>query len=253
MKYFSFLAFTAFMFTWMACSDGKSVDETGTTLTSQPLTPVSSTTQPQIITTNIDSQSKPTVTTSSVSTAAGLNPAHGQPGHRCDIAVGAPLNSKPAEQTTPTITTSPATQPFTISTDKPSQPAATTAVAPGMNPAHGQPGHRCDIAVGAPLSTPVSPTYKPPTANSETAPINITTDQAAKPEVTPAGATIPVVAAGTNPPHGQPGHRCDLAVGAPLNTKQTAPSVAPQAPVTNQIIPSIVPVKPTTDTKKENR
>jgi hypothetical protein len=32
-------------------------------------------------------------------------------------------------------------------------PAAggTTAVAPGTNPPHGQPGHRCDIAVGAPL------------------------------------------------------------------------------------------------------
>lgn len=28
----------------------------------------------------------------------GLNPAHGQPGHRCDIAVGAPLNSAPAQQ-----------------------------------------------------------------------------------------------------------------------------------------------------------
>src|SRR6218665_1308736 len=27
---------------------------------------------------------------------AGLNPAHGQPGHRCDIAVGAPLSSAPA-------------------------------------------------------------------------------------------------------------------------------------------------------------
>jgi len=27
-----------------------------------------------------------------------LNPAHGQPGHRCDIAVGAPLNSAPAAQ-----------------------------------------------------------------------------------------------------------------------------------------------------------
>src|SRR5687767_6672016 len=44
-------------------------------------------------------------------TAAGLNPAHGQPGHRCDITVGAPLNSKPAaaspnpiQMTAPTTT-----------------------------------------------------------------------------------------------------------------------------------------------------
>jgi hypothetical protein len=29
-----------------------------------------------------------------------MNPQHGQPGHRCDIAVGAPLNSKPAAATT---------------------------------------------------------------------------------------------------------------------------------------------------------
>src|SRR6188474_1027285 len=28
-------------------------------------------------------------------TAEGMNPPHGQPGHRCDIAVGAPLNSPP--------------------------------------------------------------------------------------------------------------------------------------------------------------
>ena len=32
-----------------------------------------------------------------LSSNAGLNPAHGQPGHRCDIAVGAPLNSKPTQ------------------------------------------------------------------------------------------------------------------------------------------------------------
>ena len=30
-------------------------------------------------------------------TASGMNPPHGQPGHRCDIPVGQPLNSKPAQ------------------------------------------------------------------------------------------------------------------------------------------------------------
>ena len=36
----------------------------------------------------------------------GLNPPHGKPGHRCDIAVGAPLNSAPAKAATasPVIT-----------------------------------------------------------------------------------------------------------------------------------------------------
>jgi uncharacterized protein YvpB len=76
--------------------------------------------------------------------AAGLNPAHGQPGHRCDIPVGQPLNSKPqpANQTATTVTP-PSTAPL-----KPD-----TLFAKGLNPAHGYPGHRCDIAVGQPLNT----------------------------------------------------------------------------------------------------
>lgn len=96
--------------------------------------------------------------------AAGMNPEHGKPGHRCDIAVGAPLNTPAANPTivssntntsninppAPTINTTPVVQ----------QPANSTptAVAPGMNPQHGQPGHRCDIPVGSPLSTkPAAP------------------------------------------------------------------------------------------------
>jgi hypothetical protein len=41
-------------------------------------------------------------------------------------------------------------------------------VAKGMNPPHGQPNHRCDIAVGQPLSLPISKTKSvtvPPPAN----------------------------------------------------------------------------------------
>ncbi len=91
--------------------------------------------------------------------AKGMNPAHGQPGHRCDIPVGAPLNSPAKAPATPavqpgkamTVNQTPAqTQPATPAILNPSaQPAATTA--PGMNPPHGQEGHRCDVAVGAPL------------------------------------------------------------------------------------------------------
>jgi hypothetical protein len=77
-----------------------------------------------------------------------LNPAHGQPGHRCDINVGAPLNSKP-----PALpNANPAT---TISTGAVNTTAQKTL--PGMNPAHGEPGHRCDIAVGAPLNSKPAP------------------------------------------------------------------------------------------------
>jgi hypothetical protein len=95
------------------------------------------------------------------STAAGMNPAHGQPGHRCDIAVGAPLNSAPVKKeiATPTVTQSPVTHsvvPVSVAA-APSQstsPAPTQAMQPtaaGMNPPHGQPGHDCAIPVGSPL------------------------------------------------------------------------------------------------------
>ena len=83
-----------------------------------------------------------TITSKPVSTA-GLNPAHGQPGHRCDISVGAPLDSKPTQ---PTIQTQPATATTPLTT------TPSTAGA-GLNPQHGQPGHRCDIAVGARLDS----------------------------------------------------------------------------------------------------
>jgi hypothetical protein len=84
--------------------------------------------------------------------APGMNPAHGQPGHRCEIAVGAPLNSaKPsAPVSAPTQVVS---QPKVVSAPVPVA-APTGPVAPtpeGMNPPHGQDGHVCSVAVGAPL------------------------------------------------------------------------------------------------------
>lgn len=101
-------------------------------------------------------------------TAAGMNPPHGQPGHRCDIPVGAPLNSPPGQgaQQQATQSTAPKTNgggflgsgntqaaPQQAAPQQQAMPAQQTA--PGMqgkpNPAHGQPGHRCDIAVGQPL------------------------------------------------------------------------------------------------------
>ncbi|HMI79174.1 MAG TPA: hypothetical protein VK484_10280 [Ferruginibacter sp.] len=157
----------------------------------------------------------PQVTATSTTTAPGMNPPHGQPGHRCDINVGAPLNSKPNPTTTPTQPPVQATitQPNQPTTTQPiqtsiSQPAATTT-APGMNPPHGQPNHRCDIAVGAPLNS------KPAAAPAITqTPVQ---QPAQSPNVTPAGTTT-FTAPGMNPPHGQPNHRCDIAVGAPLNS-----------------------------------
>lgn len=75
---------------------------------------------------------------------------------------------------------------------------AETATAVAANPPHGEPNHRCDIPVGAPLNAAAQPSLKPVTPRFN-------------PQVQGA------VAAGTNPPHGQPGHDCAVPVGAPLN------------------------------------
>jgi hypothetical protein len=128
-KHFLALLLLSFL---SACSNG--LEEGGKT-TPATTTPPPVTLQPQ--------QTAPTSTNT-----AGLNPAHGQPGHRCDIQVGAPLNSAPA----PTTSAPPQQQPTIVM-----PPVTTTAPAAantaGLNPAHGQPGHRCDIAVGAPLNS----------------------------------------------------------------------------------------------------
>ncbi|SCY77480.1 hypothetical protein [Flavobacterium caeni] len=111
-----------------------------------------------------------------------------------------------------------------------------TAVAPGMNPAHGQPGHRCDIAVGAPLNSAAKMTSQPamtinPNQASGNQSFKITPTAAptgGTPKLLqpPAASAQPVVTApGMNPPHGQPGHRCDIAVGAPLNSAAAAPKI----------------------------
>jgi len=123
----------------------------------QPATPVVTgsvpVTQPVTLGKNVMpvATAVPATTNTQQPTAAGMNPPHGQPNHRCDIPVGAPLNSKPQTATNPaaTISTTPS-------------PATAQATAPGMNPPHGQPNHRCDIAVGAPLNS------KPPQATIST-------------------------------------------------------------------------------------
>jgi len=120
-----------------------------------------------------------------------------------------PVNNQPVSSQ-PIVTTTP--PPATATATEVSQQPAKTAK--GMNPPHGQPGHRCDIAVGAPLNAPPNTAGK----NGQTITVN------------PTSATTTKTAKGMNPPHGQPGHRCDIAVGAPLNA---APAKAGE---TTQII-----------------
>jgi len=140
-----------------------------------------------------------------------MNPAHGQAGHRCDIAVGAPLNS-PAVQNTPQ-------QGVPMQTNNTAaKTVSNSTTAKGMNPAHGQAGHRCDIAVGAPLNSPVAKTAPPKTVTPADNEAAKNTSVLMNPSFTPAAETAKTVitAPGMNPPHGQDGHRCDIAVGAPL-------------------------------------
>jgi hypothetical protein len=190
----------------------------------------------------------PAVTTPESSVAAPsftqLNPEHGKPGHRCEIPVGAPLNSVSQPNLSAPVVAAP-----TSSSN--SAPAAniplnlkgltSLGTAGGaLNPEHGKPGHRCDIAVGAPLNgsaagaqasvQPVNIPVSQPTANVQ-APITVPANT---------GTSAKVSAAGLNPEHGKPGHRCDIAVGAPLNSKPTATASQPQVTST----PVITPVKP---------
>ncbi|MCR9182430.1 MAG: hypothetical protein NXH73_05850 [Flavobacteriaceae bacterium] len=77
-----------------------------------------------------------------------LNPPHGQPGHRCDIQVGQPLPSGSAAKSSPVINTS---QKSPVINNTGSVPVNNSNSTAKVNPPHGQPGHKCEIPVGAPL------------------------------------------------------------------------------------------------------
>jgi hypothetical protein len=132
-------------------------------------------------------------------------------------------SENPFEQNQPAATQPAVTQPQ-------AQPANPGDGQVGLNPEHGQPGHRCDIPVGVPLDTPapeqdmsnVTPIELPP-ANGGAQPqpgSKSIMDQsggnqpATQPLNAPGGSGG--TAAGLNPPHGQPGHDCSIAVGQPL-------------------------------------
>lgn len=149
-------------------------------------------------------------------TAPGMNPPHGQPGHRCDIPVGQPLNSKPAptqaqatqnvvvnKNGSQTIQIDPnSLQPGKFTVDKTGKAVKT---APGMNPPHGQPGHRCDIPVGQPLNSKPAPAVQPVQNVVQNTP-------ASTPQQSLASGDKPKL----NPAHGEPFHNCSVKVGDPL-------------------------------------
>ncbi|GAA4318524.1 hypothetical protein [Flaviaesturariibacter amylovorans] len=123
----------------VAADTSKSLTVTGATLPSPP---------PPAVTSAVPVASK--------GAKGALNPAHGQPGHRCDIAVGAPLSSPAAAAPQPVTITPPAggATPTVVAQPSTARPA-TAAPAKGarLNPAHGQPGHDCAVPVGQPLKS----------------------------------------------------------------------------------------------------
>jgi hypothetical protein len=112
-------------------------------------------------------------------------------------------------------------------------PQNSNQTAVGMNPPHGQPGHRCDIAVGAPLNSPPNKSKPNPAVTSSTV-------NASAPAITKSTAPVMVTKPGMNPPHGQVGHRCDIAVGAPLDSPVTKAVPAATNTSTNSQVPAIL-------------
>jgi hypothetical protein len=145
MKFIHLLFAAVFTLAFAACKN----ENTGKTQTPDNSTQAAPATPANTAT---DASTTVTLTPLNTSGDVGRNPPHGEPGHRCDMPVGAPLDGSltPPGKTNPLLQTEPASDqsPVIITT----QPATQTTK-PGMNPPHGQPNHRCDIAVGAPLNS----------------------------------------------------------------------------------------------------
>ncbi|SHH00116.1 hypothetical protein [Pedobacter caeni] len=131
----------------------------------------------------------------------------------CVVLALSACNSSP-KQTQSVITPTPAGLPSA------STPVAATGEKPANNPAHGQPYHDCALPVGAPLNAknntpaaPGTPVAVPATpVATQATPVSVTTSPATTPTSVPKNQKEVRL----NPAHGQPGHSCAIAVGAPL-------------------------------------
>jgi hypothetical protein len=129
------------MFAGMVSCNADTSDKEAIIIDSPSPIPVQ-TSVPSLATTPVTATVEPTQ-------ALAINPAHGQPGHDCAVAVGAPLGGLGAGQTaapTRTSTTQAIANPL-------GGPVPRFNVNSNVNPAHGQLGHDCAVAVGAPLPT----------------------------------------------------------------------------------------------------
>jgi hypothetical protein len=103
------------------------------------------------------------------------------------------------------------------------QEKKTTEAQAKPDPSHGEPEHKSDIAAGVPLNSSVTTSIAEPEKTTSAPPVTSTRQQTTGrvgPTIENArklNSSKPVnYAPGTsltrNPPHGQPGHRCDIPV-----------------------------------------
>ncbi|RYE22532.1 MAG: hypothetical protein EOP51_13010 [Sphingobacteriales bacterium] len=110
------------------------------------------------------------------------------------------VNAAPVTTTDSGTTALPALPPVL-----PQVPLTNTAGRPAVNPAHGLPFHDCALEVGAPFPTSgQQPAFGAPAQSLPPSGMQPVLPSA------PAGVRL-------NPEHGKPGHRCEIAVGAPLS------------------------------------
>ena len=105
-------------------------------------------------------------------------------------------------QTPATLTTPEAPVTFETNNTQVPQPSAANNVA--LNPPHGAPGHDCNIAVGSPLNGAANSLNAPPPMPVMPSSVNPVNNASAS------GIRL-------NPPHGEPGHDCNIQVGQPLS------------------------------------
>jgi hypothetical protein len=213
-------------------SDNQSINKTAAQNSGAPNLP-----QQVPIGTNVNLQQPPASMPQNIvadnKTGAAVNPPHGQPGHVCGTPAAGATTTTTVPQNVQAKTSAPQQMaiPQQVNNIK---PAITSNTANGkLNPAHGQPGHRCDIPAGAPLNSSPQKSTAPKAVTTNTvttAPIiaNPSTMPALQPTEAvqtnnAANGAPPLISNGSstklNPEHGKPGHDCKVAVGQPLPNK----------------------------------
>lgn len=136
---------------FMSCDNKKA-----TTEETQNISPVPSDSLVVGDSLTINTSAENGVENASAGVRPALNPEHGQPYHRCDIQVGAPIDSAPDQPAAQAMPQGNVGAGFNTSPIAPqaatSAPLQASGPKPAFNPEHGQPYHQCELQVGAPLT-----------------------------------------------------------------------------------------------------